>query len=653
MAKFFIDCPHCGTANEASTFIFAKKVIKCGHCKQEIDVKANRITSRVCPHCKTLFLFDQKKDKNQCPVCKKSVSARFGKLVSFPCPECGCVLEMSANTAKAHCPVCDHEIADVAKEVAKTKLVTDTGVSVIKYEGENDVFIWKHPIEDFNFGSQLIVHESQEAIFFCNGQALDTFGPGRHTLETESLPILRKLQELPTDGKQTPFHSEVYFINKTVQMDLLWGVGDINFKEPSLDALMKIGVSGSMNMQVADSRKLLIKLVGTTDSIAWQSKESASKSIRVVFNPLLKSVVKATLPVLIKKNAIDILELDEQVEFLAEELRRKIEEGLLEYGLSIPQLHINNFALPEDDPNFRLLKKFAGEKIMKRSYDYEGTEIEAKADLEAKRQEEKIRLTRGELEFDRIAAERAKIEAEAKAERERIEAQAAADARLIKGGAGIELKRQFDAAEAEKIEAQGVATGRAMSSQGYTKKDEFAKDTQGAWAESIGQIGSQGGGVVGGGVGGGMVSEVVSMGAALATMGTVTEKMQQAMKGMTDPGSAAGEAPAAAAAPTGWVCACGQKGNVGKFCSECGKPKPEAWDCACGKKGNVGKFCSECGAAKPEAWDCACGKKGNTGKFCSECGAARAAAPSGWDCACGQKNVLGKFCPECGAKKGD
>ena len=57
---------------------------------------------------------------------------------------------------------------------------------VIKYEGDNDTIIWKYPIEDFNLGSQLIVHESQEAIFFMDGQALDSFGPGKYTLETDN-----------------------------------------------------------------------------------------------------------------------------------------------------------------------------------------------------------------------------------------------------------------------------------------------------------------------------------------------------------------------------------------------------------------------------------------------------------------------------------
>ena len=64
---------------------------------------------------------------------------------------------------------------------------------VIKYEGDNSTFIWKHPCEDFNTMTQLIVHESQEAIFFMNGKALDSFKAGKYTLETENLPILSKL----------------------------------------------------------------------------------------------------------------------------------------------------------------------------------------------------------------------------------------------------------------------------------------------------------------------------------------------------------------------------------------------------------------------------------------------------------------------------
>ena len=88
---------------------------------------------------------------------------------------------------------------------------------IIKYEGDNSTFIWKHPSEDFNCLSQLIVHESQEAIFFMNGQALDCFGPGRYTLDSQNIPLIGNVINLATGG-ESPFHCEVYFINKTVQM---------------------------------------------------------------------------------------------------------------------------------------------------------------------------------------------------------------------------------------------------------------------------------------------------------------------------------------------------------------------------------------------------------------------------------------------------
>jgi len=85
---------------------------------------------------------------------------------------------------------------------------------------------------------------------------------------------------------------------------------------------------------------------------------------------------------------------------------------------------------------------------------------------------------------------------------------------------------------------------------------------------------------------------------------------------------AAQPTPAPAPAVQGWTCSCGQTGNTGKFCANCGKPAPVSaneWTCSCGAK-NTGKFCSNCGKPAPAGeWTCACGTK-NSGKFCSNCG---------------------------------
>lgn len=134
---------------------------------------------------------------------------------------------------------------------------------VIKYEGNNQTFIWKHPSEDFNTGSQLIVHETQEAIFFLNGQALDSFGPGRHELETQNLPLLNGISKITTGGV-SPFHSEVYFVNLIEQMGIRWGTNSkIQFMEPTYGFPLSLGASGEMALAVKEPRRLLLKLVGT------------------------------------------------------------------------------------------------------------------------------------------------------------------------------------------------------------------------------------------------------------------------------------------------------------------------------------------------------------------------------------------------------
>ena len=140
-------------------------------------------------------------------------------------------------------------------------------VSLIKYEGDNSTFVWKHPDTDFNTMSQLVVHETQEAIFFNNGQALDVFGPGRYTLETQNIPLLRHVLNIPTGGK-TPFHCEVYFVNKTQQMAIKWGCDSkIQYLDPTYKFPLQVGLSGQMTLCVSDSKKLLVKIVGTEKTL--------------------------------------------------------------------------------------------------------------------------------------------------------------------------------------------------------------------------------------------------------------------------------------------------------------------------------------------------------------------------------------------------
>lgn len=140
-------------------------------------------------------------------------------------------------------------------------------IDVIKYEGDNSTFVWKHPSKNFNTKSQLVVHESQEAILFINGQALDLFKAGRHTLETQNIPLLNKIINLPTGG-ETPFQCEVYFVNKVDIMSMRWGTDSkIQYVDPIYGFPISIGASGEISLTAEDSRKLIVKIVGTENKV--------------------------------------------------------------------------------------------------------------------------------------------------------------------------------------------------------------------------------------------------------------------------------------------------------------------------------------------------------------------------------------------------
>ena len=136
-------------------------------------------------------------------------------------------------------------------------------IDVIKYEGDNSTFVFKHPAEDFNTGSQLIVHESQEAIFFRDGKALDRFGSGKYTLETESMPMMKSFFKKVAGGP-SQFHAEVYFVNLATIMAVKWGTDSkVRMYDPATGLHLEIGAFGEFNIRVSDTGKVLLKLVGT------------------------------------------------------------------------------------------------------------------------------------------------------------------------------------------------------------------------------------------------------------------------------------------------------------------------------------------------------------------------------------------------------
>ena len=454
---------------------------------------------------------------------------------------------------------------------------------VIKYEGDNSTFIWKHPYEDFNTTSQLIVHESQEAIFFANGQIVDVFGAGRHTLETQNIPLLRKIINIPTGGKSS-FHCEVYFINKTVQMAVKWGTDSkVRFLDSNLGIPLEIGACGEMNLAVVDSKKLLLKLVGTMRGIAWgENGIGFTKSIQNSFRPLISTAVKSHLPTAIKSNNINILEIDENLEMLSKIMLDRMIGGFEEYGLTIPQFYITNIALPENDPNFKRMKELYTVSFQTRMIQADALVRTAQADAEAG-----VTAARRKIEMERQLTETEVAKHEA--ERDLIRAQT----------------------EAQATKMAGFAEADVMRAKGYDGKDVITAEVQKAYAEGLGNMTINGGG--------GVAGDIIGLGVGMAAAGTVAPQLGEMFKNF---------APAASTQTSEVKCEkCGAAlpANA-KFCLQCGEKvttSAPADTIVCPKCGNTvvkGKFCPECGhkfvAVCPK-----CGKDAVTGaKFCLECG---------------------------------
>ena len=221
---------------------------------------------------------------------------------------------------------------------------------IVKYEGDNSTFIWKHPCEDFNYLTQLIVHESQEAIFFMNGQALDMFGAGRYILETQNIPLIGKVLNKAT-GDKTPFHCEVYFINKTEQMNIKWGTDSrVQYIEPTYGFPLSIGASGEMSLRAEDSRKLLLKLVGTENYLGQQQ-------LAGYFRSFLMTRVKTYIAQVMKTNSINIFEIDENLTMFSNAIKNLLIGDFAEYGVALEQFFVTTVLKPDGDRQYEKFKE--------------------------------------------------------------------------------------------------------------------------------------------------------------------------------------------------------------------------------------------------------------------------------------------------------
>ncbi|MDM8312381.1 Membrane protease subunit, stomatin/prohibitin family, contains C-terminal Zn-ribbon domain [Clostridium cadaveris] len=223
-------------------------------------------------------------------------------------------------------------------------------VDVVKYNGGPDVLAWKYPSEELGTWTQLIVNESQEAILFKGGKALDVFESGRHTLSTANIPVLNKIVNLPFGGR-SPFTAEVWYINKLFSLDIKWGTATpIQIQDPKYGVFVPIRSNGMFGVQIEDSKKFLVKLVGTMGSF---DKNTLVKYFRGLYITKAKDAISSY--VINKK--ISILEINAYIDELSSFMKERIEPVMEEYGIRLLNFYVNDISLPEDDPAVSKLKE--------------------------------------------------------------------------------------------------------------------------------------------------------------------------------------------------------------------------------------------------------------------------------------------------------
>jgi membrane protease subunit (stomatin/prohibitin family) len=191
-------------------------------------------------------------------------------------------------------------------------------------------------LTDIKMGAQLIVQESQAAVFFRDGQALDTFGPGRHTLTTLNVPILTDWLKEKL-GADSPFQASVVFVARHTFQDLKWGTREpIAFRDTEL-RMVRLRAFGKYAMRVSDPQLLVNSIAGTRGML------TSGK-----LNEFLRDIIVARLNDLLGENLKTVFDLPAHYDELAAGVKARTTEDFSRQGLELVDLLISAITPPED-----------------------------------------------------------------------------------------------------------------------------------------------------------------------------------------------------------------------------------------------------------------------------------------------------------------
>lgn len=190
---------------------------------------------------------------------------------------------------------------------------------------------------EIKWGAQLTVRESQEAVFFRDGKALDVFKAGRHILQTQNIPLIGKWVTSFGYGPKSPFQAEVYFVGKQLFTNLKWGTSEpILFRDSELK-MIRIRSFGVFSIQVSDSILFVNKIVGTKGIYTNGDIED-----------YLKNIIVSRLTNILGDEMKTVFDMPSSFDDLSLTARIKLQADFGGLGLSLHDFYINSISVPND-----------------------------------------------------------------------------------------------------------------------------------------------------------------------------------------------------------------------------------------------------------------------------------------------------------------
>ena len=229
-------------------------------------------------------------------------------------------------------------------------------IDVLKWDAAPKVVAYRYPDCELNYKSQLIVAESQEAVLVKEGLFYGPIGPGRHTLETKNFPFLSKMVAALTTNRKTPYTAEVWFLQKSVPLDLKWGTSDpVLVEDPKYHIVLPIRAFGQYGIMVSDSCRFLARLMGRLPTFT-------EKTLSGYFKGVIVTRAKDVIASAMSQENCSLLQIGTKLNELSGMLEKRLSEDLTDYGVELRLFMVNSISTDDADPSVVQLKTALAKK---------------------------------------------------------------------------------------------------------------------------------------------------------------------------------------------------------------------------------------------------------------------------------------------------